>query len=84
MILCYLVMNDLVLNQYLIEDLINIIESLTKAVNDIQVHRLVLLLLLDIVVINHQPITSMSQCLFYSSLLIIQNVINFNLCSYSN
>lgn len=59
MILYYLVMNDLVLNQYLIEDLINIIESLTKAVNDIQVHRLILLLLLDIVVINHQPITSM-------------------------
>lgn len=83
MILCYLVTNDLVLNQYLIEDLINI-ESLTKAVNDIQVHRLVLLLLLDIVVINHQPITSMSQCLFYSSLLIVQNINNFNLCSYSN
>lgn len=84
MILYCLVTNDLVLNQYLIEDLINIIESLTKAVNDIQVHRLVLLLLLDIVVINHQPITSMSQCLFYSSLLIVQNVIIYNLCSYSN
>jgi len=52
-------MSDLVPNQYLIEELINTIENQIKVVNDIQVHPLVHLVLRDIVVINHQPITSM-------------------------
>lgn len=52
-------MSDLVPNQYLIEELINIIENQIKVVNDIQVRLLVHLVLQDIVVINHQPITSM-------------------------
>ena len=52
-------MRDLVQNQYMIEELINITENQIKAVNDIQVHPLVHLVLRDIVVINHQPITSM-------------------------
>lgn len=52
-------MNDLDPSQRLTEDLTNIIENQTKHVNDIQVHPLVLLVPQDIVVINHQPITSM-------------------------
>jgi len=52
-------MSDLVPNQYLIEELINITENQIKVVNDIQVRLLVHLVLQDIVVINHQPITSM-------------------------
>lgn len=45
-------MSVLVLNLYPIEDLINTIENQTKAVNDIQVHRLALLVPRIIVVIN--------------------------------
>lgn len=51
-------MNDLVPNQYQIEGLTNIGNQL-KVVNVIQVHHLLLLVLQDIVVINHQLITSM-------------------------
>lgn len=58
-VLYCLVMNDLDPSHYLTEDLINTIENQTKTVNDIQVHPLVLLVPQDIVVINHQPITSM-------------------------
>lgn len=59
----FLAMNDLVLSQHLIGDLTNTIENLTRLVNDIPVHPLVLRVLQDIVVINHQPITSMLQYL---------------------
>jgi len=56
-------MNDLVLNQYLTEEFINTTENQIKTVNDIQVRLLVHLVLQDIVVINHQPITSMLKIL---------------------
>lgn len=66
-------MNDLVLSQHQIEGLTNTIENLTRPVNDIPVHRLVLRVPQDIVVINHQPITSM--LLFFSSNLYIISLI---------
>lgn len=52
-------MNDLGQSQHLIEGLINIIENQIRLENGIQAHHLVLLVPLDIVVINHPPITSM-------------------------
>lgn len=60
----FLAMTDHVLSQHQTEDRINTIENLTRPVNDILVHRLVLQVPQDIVVISHQPITSMLQYLF--------------------